>query len=168
MFVIVRKGTFKSHIVVLLDIFKPYVFTFEHRRLFETRTSPVLYCRSSVELSTAALRRWSQALFFQLMILPFIFQIFKLTCLCFLFLPIIPVSSCFWRAMFCLSLYIKCPLYVKNCLACGSQLWVFKVLFSCQNFLISLHIQYISQLTDPNPDSFKWVWAKGLQPKTAV
>lgn len=57
MFVIVKKGTFKSHVVVLLDIFKPYVFTFEHRRLFETRTSPVLYCKPSVELSTAALCR---------------------------------------------------------------------------------------------------------------
>lgn len=56
-FVIVRKGTFMSHIVVLLDIFEPYVFTFEHRRSFETRTSPVLYCRSSGELSTAPLCR---------------------------------------------------------------------------------------------------------------
>lgn len=61
-----------------------------HIRLFETRTSPVLYCRSSVKLSTAAPCRWSS------------FN-WRWTAIHFyIFLPIIPVHSFFLLCFVCL------------------------------------------------------------------
>lgn len=61
-FVIVRKGTFKSHAVVLLDNMEPYVSTFEHVGYLKLEPAqfytvdllldcPELHCADEVKLS---------------------------------------------------------------------------------------------------------------------
>lgn len=50
-------------------------------------------------------------------------------------------ASFYYIFFFSVSLCHKCPLYVEDCLACGSQFLY--VLFSCQNFIISAQTEHL-------------------------
>lgn len=134
-FVMVRKGTFKSHTVVPLDLIDPYVSTFEHIE-GNLKQEPAWFYTVDLLSNCSQQCRWSELLFFQLMILPFIL-IFSADSFVFSFPANHTCPLLLLCAMFCLSLCIKRRLCVEDRLACGSQLWVFKVVFDCQNFLIS-------------------------------
>lgn len=99
-----EKALFTSLTVVSVDITDPYVSTFEHTEGY-LKQEPARFYTADLLLNCSQLCRWSQVLFFRLMILPFIF-IFQLLVLCFLFLPIIPVHSRF-PVQFFFCLYIS-------------------------------------------------------------
>lgn len=93
------------------------------------------------------------------------FLYFELIALCFLFLPITsvhPASSCNVLSVFVHQMSVVCGGF--------PCLWIstmsFKSFVQLPEFLNQRSDQLFSHLSDPNHDSFRWEWAKGLQLKT--